>query len=163
MQSIRTTAALCAGLLVAGLLAAGPAAAQTGSLWHDQKMNDMKSHEREKAFDSRANEHYQMGLQYMSDIQRLLKDDDRGTRAEKKLDKAYQKAVKNFESAIEAEPEWRDAYVMLGSVHYKMKDYPAAKSAYESALALDPENTDVQAYLATVNYYIEHPEVAEGG
>lgn len=163
MKSIPSTAALCAALLAVALLAAGPAAAQTGSLWHNQKLNDMKSHQRENDFDSRANEHFQMGLQYMSDIQRLLKDEDRGKRTEKKLDKAYKKAVKNFESAIEAEPEWRDAYVMLGSVHYKMKDYPAAKSAYEAALALDPENTDVQAYLGTVNYYIENPEVAEGG
>jgi cytochrome c-type biogenesis protein CcmH/NrfG len=51
---------------------------------------------------------------------------------------------------------------MLGSVHYKMKDYEAAQEAYEAALALEPENEDVQAYLATVNWYIEHPQ-AEGG
>ena len=139
-----------------------PASAQTGSVWHNQKMSDMHKHDRESAFDSRANEHYQMGLQYMNDMQRLLGDDDRGPKQEKKLDKAYRKAVKNFESAIKVDEDWMEPYIMLGSIHYKMKDFPAAKSAYESALALDPENSDVQAYLNTVNWYIDHPEEVEG-
>ena len=160
MKSIRSLAASAAVLLILAALAPAPATAQTGSTWHDQKMNDMKAHQRDSDYDSRANEHFQMGLQYMSDIQRLLRE-DRGPRAEKKLHKAYDKAVKNFEEAIKAEPEWVDAYIMLGSVHYKMEDYPAAKSAYESALAIDPEHADAQAYLSTVQWYIDHPEAAQ--
>lgn len=161
MKSIPSFAVFTAMLLALVVLAATPAAAQTGSLWHNQKLNDMKSHERESAYDSRANESFQMGLQYMSDLQRLLKEDDRGPRQEKKLDKVYRKAVQNFESAIDAEPEWFDAYIMLGSVHYKMKDYPAAKAAYESALSIDPEHADAQAYLSTVQWYMDHPEAEQ--
>jgi cytochrome c-type biogenesis protein CcmH/NrfG len=162
MPSIRSIAALSAAFVAIALLVTAPAAAQTGSLWHDQKLSDMQKHDRDKAVDSRADQHYQMGLQHMTEIQRLLGDDDLGKRAERRLGRSYERAVKNFESAIEAEPEWIEPYVMLGSVHYKMKDYEAAQEAYEAALALEPENEDVQAYLATVNWYIEHPQ-AEGG
>jgi tetratricopeptide (TPR) repeat protein len=162
MPSIRSIAALSAALVAVALLAAAPAAAQTGSLWHDQKMSDMQKHERDKAVDSRADQHYQMGLQHMTDMQRILGDDDPGKRSERKLGKAYDRAVENFESAIEAEPEWLEPRVMLGSVHYKMKDYEAAREAYESALALQPENENVQAYLATVTWYIEHPQADDG-
>ncbi len=161
MKSIPSFAAFAAVLLAVAVLATAPAAAQTGSLWHNQKLNDMKTHDRESAYDSRANEFFQMGLQYMSDLQRLLKEDDRSPRQEKKLDKTYRKAVKNFESAIDTEPEWLDPRVMLGSIHYKMKDYPAAKAAYESALAIDPEHADVQAYLSTVQWYMDHPEAEQ--
>lgn len=158
MKPIPSLAVFTAMLLAVAVLSAAPAAAQTGSLWHNQKLNDMKSHDRESTYDSRANEFFQMGLQYMSDLQRLLKEEDRSPRQEKKLGKTYQKAVKNFESAVDAEPEWLDAYIMLGSIHYKMKDYPAAQAAYESALSIDPEHADAQAYLSTVQWYMDHPE-----
>lgn len=163
MKSIPSLAVACAAFLAVAVVPAAPAAAQTGSLWHNQKLNDMKSHDRESAYDGRASEHFQMGLQYMSQMQRLLREDERTPREEKKLQKIYGKAVKNLEEALKVEPEWPDAYLMLGSIHYKMKDYAAAKKAYESLLALDPEHADGQAYLSSVEWYLAHPEEAETG
>jgi hypothetical protein len=115
MPSIRSIAALSAAFVAIALLVTAPAAAQTGSLWHDQKLSDMQQHDRDKAVDSRADQHYQMGLQHMTEIQRLLGDDDLGKRAERRLGRSYERAVKNFESAIEAAPEWIQPYVMLVS------------------------------------------------
>lgn len=146
--------------LLAVLALAPPALAQTANTWTNQKINDMRAHGRDREFDSRANTHFQIGLDYLRDMDRLL-DEERGPRVEKKLGKAYRRAVKNLEQAVDVEPEWVDAYVMLGSAHYKMHDYPAAKAAYQSALRIDPENQAVQGYLATVEWYIEHPQAAD--
>ena len=146
-------------LAVAALLAistglAGPAAAQTGSTWHDQKLNDMRAHERGKLAGSKAGTEYDLGLGYLQRMQPLLDEEERSERQEKKLQKNYEKTVAHLTKAIEAAEDWLDPRMMLGAVHYKMKEYQAAKDAYEGALALDPENESARSYLASVNWYL---------
>lgn len=131
-----------------------PATAQTGSTWHDQKLNDMRSHERDKLAGTKAGTEYDLAVGYIQRMQSLLDEEDRSKRQEKKLQKAYGKAVDHLEKSIEAASDWLDPRMMLGAVHYKMKEYRAAKEAYESALALDPENESAKSYLASVNWYL---------
>ena len=140
-----------------------PAAAQTGSVWHNQKMNDMRAHQRDQEFGDRASQHYQLALDHVRDMQRLLGDDEPSPRQRKKLDKAYRKAAEHLDQVIELEPGWLDAHLMLGSVHYKMEDYAAAKSCYEAVLAIDPEHADAQAYLSSAEWFLDHPEQAQLG
>ena len=133
---------------------AGPAAAQTGSTWHDQKLNDMRAHERGKLAGSKAGNEYDLGLGYLQRMQPLLEEEERSERQEKKLQKYYEKTVAHLDKAIEAAPDWLDPRMMLGAVHYKMEQYEPAKEAYEGALALDPENASAKSYLASVNWYL---------
>lgn len=144
-------------------VAALPATAQTASVWHNQKMNDMRAHQRDQEFGDRASQHYQLALEHVSDMQRLLREDERSEREQKKLDKAYRKAIKHLGQVIELEPEWLDAHLMLGSVHYKMADYASAKTCYEAVLGLDPEHADAQAYLSSAEWYLNQPEQAQLG
>jgi tetratricopeptide (TPR) repeat protein len=141
------------GFALAGFVAP-PLFAQTGSTWHDQKLNDMRSHERSKLAGTEAGREYDLAVGYLHRMQSLLDDEDRGERQEKKLQKSYEKAVAHLEKAIEAADDWLDPRMMLGAAHYKMKEYRAAKDAYEGALALDPENESAKSYLASVNWYL---------
>lgn len=146
-------------LAVVALLAAfsalpGPAAAQTGSTWHDQKLNDMRSHERGKLAGTKAGNEYDLGLGYLQRMQPLLDEEERSERQEKKLQKYYEKAVAHLDKAIEAAPDWLDPRMILGAVHYKMEEYEPAKEAYEGALGLDPENASAKSYLASVSWYL---------
>lgn len=149
--------------LFALALGALPATAQTGSVWHNQKINDMRAHQRDRDFDDRAGQHYQIALEHVRDLQRLLREDELSPRQQKRLDKAYRKATEHLAQVIELEPEWIDAHLMLGSVHYKMEDYAAAKICYEAVLGLDPEHADAQAYLSSAQWFLDHPEQAQLG
>jgi tetratricopeptide (TPR) repeat protein len=125
----------------------------------------MKSHQRGQDFDNRANTHYQLAIDHVRDMQRLLDEEELSRRQENRLDKAYRKATSHLEEAVEIEPEWLEAHLLLGSVHYKMADYGAAKSSFEAVLALDPEHGDAQAYLSSAQWYLDHPEktASDGG
>lgn len=157
-HAVLAVAALAALLATSAL----PSRAQTGSLWHDQKINDMRAHERDKIAGTEAGNHYELALGYVERMQTLVDREDRSPRQEKKLQKAYDKAVEHLDGAIEAAPEWLDARLMLGAVHYKMKAYPEAKAAYEGALALDPDNESAKSYLASVNWYLERSGAQAG-
>jgi tetratricopeptide (TPR) repeat protein len=151
-------------VLVTVALAPLAAEAQTGSLWHNQKLNDMKAHQRGQDYDNRANQHYQLAVDHVRDLQRLLAEDELSRRQEKRLDRAYRKATSHLEQVVEVEPEWLEAHLLLGSVHYKMEDYAAAKTAFEGVLSLDPEHQDAQAYLSSAQWHLDHPEeTALGG
>jgi tetratricopeptide (TPR) repeat protein len=154
-MSQRSVAVLAvAAFLATSAALAGPAAAQTGSTWHDQKLNDMRAHERGKLAGSKAGNEYDLAVGYIQRMQTLLDEEERSEREEKKLQKAYEKAVGHLEKAIEAAEDWLDPRMMLGAVHYKMKEYEPAKEAYEGALALDPENASAKSYLASVSWYL---------
>jgi tetratricopeptide (TPR) repeat protein len=153
-RAVRATATVAVAILVAAA-AAAPASAQTGSVWHDQKMFDMKSHERNKAFDRRATEHYELALSYVQTLDTLAAVEDRSPRQEKKLQQAYERATKHLEESIEASPDFVAARMMLGAVHYRMKDYEDARAAYQGVLEVEPDNQDAKAYLSSVEYYLQ--------
>lgn len=150
----RSVVVLAVAALLATFTLAGPAAAQTGSTWHDQKLNDMRSHERGKLAGTKAGNEYDLGVGYLQRMQPLLNEENRSERQEKKLQKYYEKTVAHLNEAVEAAPDWLDPRMMLGAVHYKMEEYQAAKDAYEGALALDPGNESAKSYLASVNWYL---------
>lgn len=141
-------------VVVFAVFAAG-AAAQTGDVWQNQKTFDMKSHENNQAFDRRATEHYELALSHVDTVNKLSDVEDRSPREEKRLKKAYERAVEHLEEAIEVSPDFVAARMMLGAVHYRMKSYEKARAAYQGVLEVEPDNEDAKAYLSSVEYYLE--------
>ncbi|MGD2116355.1 MAG: tetratricopeptide repeat protein [Acidobacteriota bacterium] len=149
-------------LLAALLLApCGAALAQTSDVWTNTKISDLRRHQGE--VDSEAAEHYETAQRYMVKIDRLLGDEDRGKRQEKRLEKAFDKAIRELNAAIEAAPDWIEARLALGSVHYKHGDLEEARSDYEGILAVDPEHERARAYLGTVQYELARRDQQEQG
>jgi|GEM_PF-1625400 len=144
---------------VAGLLSAiAPAVAQTPDVWTNQKISDMRRHQQEVP--SQAAEHYEIAQRYLVTIDRLSKDDDLSQRQQKKLDRAYEKAIEELNATLEEAPDWIEARMALASVYYTKKDYEAARDQYQEILKTDPENERAASYLTTVEYYIRHAEQA---
>jgi tetratricopeptide (TPR) repeat protein len=52
----------------------------------------------------------------------------------------YVEAFKHFQSAIEAEPQFVDAYVELGGLLVKVGDHEGALTSYSDALRLEPSD-----------------------
>jgi len=156
------TAAVVALLAVA---AVAPACAQSSDVWVNQKTFDMRSHDRNKAYDRRATEHYEQALAYVQTVQTLTEIDERSPRQEKKLQKAYTRAREHLDQAIKVSPDFVAARMMLGALHYRMKEYAAARDAYQGVLEVEPDNQDAQAYLSSVEYQLQRSEgeATDGG
>lgn len=149
-----TLLALGASMLLGALQA--PLEAQTRDTWTNQKIYDMRRHQQE--IPSVAAEHYETAQRYMVKIDRLAEKDDLSKRQQKKLDRAYDKAVQELEATIEEAPDWMEARLALGSVHYKRGALEPARETYQEILAIEPENERAQAYLGTVEYEIAQRE-----
>jgi len=67
------------------------------------------------------------------------------------VDKNYPEALAQAEEAMKTAPSLAQAHALKGSVHYKMKDYTAAKIAWKQALELDPAYEDVQKALTRLD------------
>ena len=146
--------ALCLSILLGALQA--PLEAQTQDTWTNQKIYDMRRHQQEVP--SVAAEHYETAQRYMLKIDRLTEKDELSKRQQKKLDRAYDKALQELEATIEEAPDWMEARLALGSVHYKVGALEPARKAYRAILAMEPENEKAQAYLGTVEYEIARRE-----
>jgi tetratricopeptide (TPR) repeat protein len=155
------------GAVLAALLLApcGAALAQTSDVWTNTKISDMRRHQQE--VDSVAAEHYETAQRYLVKIERFLKNDELSDRQQKKLERAFGKAIQELGAAIEADPDWIEARLALGSVHYKHGDLEEARADYEGILEIEPEHDRARAYLGTVQYEIAQQEregaTGEGG
>lgn len=141
-------------LTLFGPLALSPLSAQTSDTFTNTKIFDLKNRDNVEAYGQRASESYQLGLEYAATVQRLAREDERSPREEKKLQKAYRRAVRHLMSAVEEQPTWIEPWMTLGAIHYQMKDWGDARAAYRTVLEADPENADAAAYLETVEYYL---------
>ncbi len=146
--------ALCLSILLGALQA--PLEAQTQDTWTNQKIYDLRRHQQE--IPSVAAEHYETAQRYMLKIGRLTEKDDLSKRQQKKLDRAYDKAIQELEATIQEAPDWMEARLALGSVHYKRGALEPARKTYRELLAIEPENERAQAYLGTVEYEIAQRE-----
>lgn len=61
---------------------------------------------------------------------------------------------------VEADPEDREARVLLANAYYDMGRYDAAIQWYEEALALDPDDVNVMTDLATSYLYMNNVDKA---
>jgi tetratricopeptide (TPR) repeat protein len=61
----------------------------------------------------------------------------------------YPEAVRHLELALQAHPDYADAYAELGVIHLKQREYAPAQQALEKALELNPNN-----YVANLNLMI---------
>lgn len=57
-------------------------------------------------------------------------------------------ARENFRKAVEADPQMKEAWNMIGFTSRKLGDYQESLSAYEKALALNPEYPEAIEYRA---------------
>jgi tetratricopeptide (TPR) repeat protein len=58
----------------------------------------------------------------------------------------YQKALDDYDRAIQLDPQYTDAYHNRGRVYYDLKEYQKALADYDSALQLDPNYTQAKDY-----------------
>lgn len=70
---------------------------------------------------------------------------DRGLQALK--DGHADQALTLFQSAVEADPKYADAYNDLGVVQMRQKNYPAAEQSFRKGLDVDPKSPSLQANL----------------
>ena len=103
--------------------------------------------------EEQANQRYNEGLSFRDEAWRLQKklskpDTPEAKRAklEKKLGRAYDRAIKEFSSAIGLSPRFHQAYSSLGYVYRQLGDYPRALEAYDIALEMDPRYAEAIEY-----------------
>ncbi len=145
--------------VAAVLAAASPLAAQTSSAWMNTKISDLRA--AQQKIPSEAAEHYETAQRYLVTIQDLSDKKDLSKRQQKKLDRAFRKAISELGAAIESSPDWVEARMALGSVDYKKKDYEGARDQYQEVLRIEPDNDRAKSYLETVQYYISHQDAAD--
>lgn len=151
---------LCLAFVLSLLAPALPAFAQTSEVWTNTKISDLRRHQQEVS--APAAEKLDMANRHLARIDELTQEDELSPRQEKKLRKAYDRAVGHLEEAIELEPEWMEPRVYLAGVHFNVKEYDEAVRCYEEALALEPENEQVQSYLKTAQWYAERADDGAG-
>ena len=96
--------------------------------------------------------HRDKALKADADAKKAKKDSDR-QKNEKKTSEELGKALKDFQRAVELNPNLPEAYNGLGFTYRKMGDYSKALANYDQALQLAPKFVDAieyrgEAYLA---------------
>ncbi len=86
--------------------------------------------------------------------------EERG-KLEAKALKQYEKAMRAFRSAIEANPRMHQAYSSLGYALRKMGDYQQSLEAYNKALELEPGYTEAIEYRAEAFLGLNRTEEAK--
>ena len=103
--------------------------------------------------EEQAGEHYNQGLSFRDEAWRLQKKQSKPdtpeaklAKLEKKLGHAYDRAIREFSSAISLSPRMHQAYSSLGYVYRQIGDYPRALEAYDTALEIDPRYAEAIEY-----------------
>jgi len=71
----------------------------------------------------------------------------------------YKSAEIELKNAIQIDPQYVDAYIMLAETSLKLGNPQIAFSAYAAAAKIDPDNTDAQLKLAT--FYLLNKKLEE--
>ena len=82
-----------------------------------------------------------------SDEKKKVEHVENGKRYVEKGD--YKAAQIEFKNAVQIDPEYAEAYALLGENSMRISDAKAAFKAYSRLEKLDPENTGAQLKLAT--------------
>lgn len=73
--------------------------------------------------------------------------------------KAYDKAIAEYQTLRDKHPNYIPALHHLGLCHYSQEDKAQARIVWEEALALDPENAQTRAYLRSLETQHHTPEL----
>ncbi len=88
---------------------------------------------------------------YLPDIDRKAQDEFRiGIAAALAKPPRYKLAVKQFESAVDKDPKFLEAWFNLGQTLERMGRADQALEIYQGALAANPDNVSANAYIAKI-------------
>ena len=62
----------------------------------------------------------------------------------------FEEAIRAYDSALQADPEFADAHCNLGTVHYNRGDRARARACYEEALKYDSEHVEANFNLGNL-------------
>lgn len=75
---------------------------------------------------------------------------------------AWQAAVDDYDRALQAKPDWLDAYVNRGAAKAALEDYAGAIADYDAALQIDPKDADALVNRGVVQHELgKHAEALE--
>ena len=69
-------------------------------------------------------------------------------------------AALQYQAAIRFNPNYADAHLNLGAIHFDRKEYERALESFEKAVELNPKNPDAQANLGRVEYVLKRYDAA---
>lgn len=73
----------------------------------------------------------------------------------------YPEAIHHLELALQARPDYADAYAELGLIHLKQREYASAEEMLEKALKLNPESYLANLNLMTLYQRTKNPKAEE--
>jgi len=73
----------------------------------------------------------------------------------------YSAALQHLKLALQARPNYADAYAELGVIYLKQKEYPQAEEALEKALKLNPNNYTANLNLTILYQRTKNPKAEE--
>ena len=141
-------AAFALTLIVATAFASGsapsppPHEAQPQSEMPPADQNQPPDSTKAKAARAELEQFYAKGYDEAQEAKKLKKDGKAGD-AKKK----FGKAIKKFESAVERDPTYYQAWNMLGYCSRNLGDLKRAFSAYEKCLSIKPDYDEAHEYL----------------
>ena len=117
--------------------------------------------------EQQAIEAYNEGLEHRDAAWRLEEEADaaEGAKAEKKTkkaQKAYDNAIRDFRRAVEAKPDFHQAWSSLGYALRKTGQYEESLAAYDRALAIDPRYAEAIEYRGEAYLGLNRIEEAKG-
>lgn len=101
-----------------------------------------------------AIDHYNFGLTYRDKAWKLEEkaaaaaNEKEREKSESKAQKTWEKAIREFENAVDKNPEFFQAYGSLGYALRKTGDFEAALVAYDKALSIEPTYGEAIEYRA---------------
>jgi tetratricopeptide (TPR) repeat protein len=115
-----------------------------------------------------AEKHYKEGLRHR-DAAWVYEEKMSGTKTDKERDTyarfiqmTYERACLEFEQAVEADPDFYQAYSCLGYVSRKTGKMEAALIAYDRALSLSPTYAEAVEYRAEAYFLLGRLEEGQG-
>ena len=73
----------------------------------------------------------------------------------------YPEAIRQLELALQARPDYADAYAELGLIHLKRREYASAQEALEKALRLSPDGYSANLNLTILYQRTKNPKAEE--
>lgn len=73
----------------------------------------------------------------------------------------YELAIAKIKPVIASNPDYRDAWLLLGYAQFAKENYTAAKQSWETAYSIDATKPETQYFLGLVNFELEDFSNAE--
>ena len=77
------------------------------------------------------------------------------------MQRHYPEALAKYEAAMQADPQFSEAWVGAGDAYYAQKDWPHAEAMFKRATEIEPHNGQAWRYLADALFQQHHADAAE--